>query len=72
MMNKNAKLENLEPFAVFSAPARGGFSSKRITLKVDVLKGSKYTVSGRVRASFSPEILHARAAKGVSSQHSVC
>ena len=42
-----------------------GFSSKRIELKVAVIASEKYTFLRRVRASFSPGILHAGAVKGL-------
>ena len=42
-----------------------GFSSKHIILKVDCYRTGKYTVCRRIRAYFSPEILHAGAVKGL-------
>ena len=47
------------------------FSSKRIALKEDVLSDRKYTVCRRVRACFSPEVLRARAVKGLNNRYKV-
>ena len=69
--NKSAKYEILKPFLFLFRTGTfiKGFSSKRIALKVDVLRTGKYTVCRHVRASFSPEILQAGAVKELMMAH---
>ena len=62
--HKNAKFETLKPFlSSFSHWHVKGFSSKRLALKVDVIGPENRLFAG---ASFSPEILQAGAAKGLT------